>query len=64
MEWLTAATSSSWCFRDSTMPGPLEKAQEIRSLMKATVYLGAVTTGVELKASFGVSTYPRGCLGH
>ena len=37
----------------------LEKAREIRSLMKATVYLGAATTGVELKASFGVSTYPE-----
>lgn len=40
----------------------LEKAQEIRTRMKVTVYLEGVTMGVELRASFGVSTYPEDAL--
>jgi diguanylate cyclase (GGDEF)-like protein len=36
----------------------LDKAQEIRSRMLATVYLPTVKNGVRLQASFGVSTYP------
>jgi diguanylate cyclase (GGDEF)-like protein len=36
----------------------LQKAQEIRSRMLATLYLPTVNNGVRLKASFGVSTYP------
>jgi len=37
----------------------LGKAQEIRSRMLSTVYLPAVGQGVNLHASFGVSTYPE-----
>jgi diguanylate cyclase (GGDEF)-like protein len=37
----------------------LAKAQEIRSRMLATRYLPTVGQGVQLKASFGVATYPE-----
>jgi diguanylate cyclase (GGDEF)-like protein len=37
----------------------LAKAQEIRSRMLATRYLPTVNDGVQLKASFGVATYPE-----
>ena len=37
----------------------LDKAQEIRSKMLATRYLPTVGDGVQLKASFGVATYPE-----
>jgi diguanylate cyclase (GGDEF)-like protein len=37
----------------------LAKAQEIRSSMLATRYLPNVNDGVQLKASFGVATYPE-----
>jgi diguanylate cyclase (GGDEF)-like protein len=36
----------------------LEKAEQIRSSMLATIYLPAVNDGVRLQASFGVATYP------
>ena len=36
----------------------LEKAQQIRSSMLATIYLPNVNDGVRLQASFGVATYP------
>jgi diguanylate cyclase (GGDEF)-like protein len=39
-------------------PQGLNKAQEIRSRMLATVYLPTVKNGVRLQASFGVATYP------
>jgi diguanylate cyclase (GGDEF)-like protein len=37
----------------------LTKAQEIRSKMLATRYLPAIGDGVQLRASFGVATYPE-----
>jgi diguanylate cyclase (GGDEF)-like protein len=37
----------------------LAKAQEIRSKMLATRYLPAIGDGVQLRASFGVATYPE-----
>jgi diguanylate cyclase (GGDEF)-like protein len=37
----------------------LAKAQEIRAKMLATRYLPTVNDGVQLKASFGVATYPE-----
>jgi len=37
----------------------LEKAHEIRSRMLSTLYLLDIDSGVHLKASFGVSTYPE-----
>jgi diguanylate cyclase (GGDEF)-like protein len=36
----------------------LEKAQQIRASMLATIYLPTVNNGVHLQASFGVATYP------
>jgi diguanylate cyclase (GGDEF)-like protein len=36
----------------------IEKAEQIRSTMIATIYLPRVEKGVRLKASFGISTYP------
>jgi diguanylate cyclase (GGDEF)-like protein len=38
--------------------GAMQKAEEIRSKMRETIYLPGVGEGVSLSASFGVATYP------